>query len=155
MAHVAHVIGSGPRSDKKNGVRGRNDNLILGCDKGGNYDSSGSSTTSASKKCNCPFQIRATPSTNGSGWKVHVKCGVNNHELPDQYAGHPHKARLTANENKRVEDLTKCNVAPRHIVLDLKRKHSESIVDANQIYKKRNILQKQERSHRTEMQHLL
>jgi alpha-glucosidase len=115
------------RSDKKNGVRGQNDKLILGCDKGGKYDSSGSSTTSASKKCNCPFKIRATPSTDGSGWKVHVKCGVHNHGLPDKYAGHPRKARLTADENKRVEDLTKCNVAPRHIVLDLKRQKSNNI----------------------------
>jgi hypothetical protein len=129
--------------------------LILGCDKGGKYDSSGSSTTSASKKCNCPFKIRATPSTDGSGWKVHVKCGVHNHGLPDQYAGHPRKARLTADETKRVEDLTKCKVAPRNIVLDLKRQNPESVVDAKLIYRKRNMLQKQERGHRTEMQHLL
>ncbi|KAK2366952.1 PKS-NRPS hybrid synthetase [Trifolium repens] len=115
------------RSDKKIGVRGRNDKLILGCDKGGKYDSSGSSTTSASKKCNCPFKIRTTPSTDGSGWKVHVKCGLHNHGLPDQYAGHPRKARLTADESKRVEDLTK----------------------------KRDMLQKQERGPRTKMQHLL
>ncbi|KAK2374018.1 ADP-glucose phosphorylase [Trifolium repens] len=67
------------RSDKKNGLRGQNDKLILGCDKGEKYDSSGSSTTSASKQCNYPFKIRATPSTDGSGWKVHVKCGVHNH----------------------------------------------------------------------------
>jgi alpha-glucosidase len=80
--------------------------LILGCDKGGKYDSSGSSTTSASKKCNCPFKIRVTPSTDGSGWKVHVKCGVHNHGLPDQYAGHPRKAHLTVDETKRVEDFT-------------------------------------------------
>ncbi|KAK2383491.1 protein FAR1-RELATED SEQUENCE [Trifolium repens] len=143
------------RSDTKNGLRGRNDKLILGCDKGGKYDSSGSSTTSASKKCNCPFKIRATPSTDGSGWKVHVKCGVHNHGLPDQYAGHPRKARLTADETKRVEDLTKCKVAPRNIVLDLKRQNPESVVDAKIIYRKRNMLQKQERGHSTEMQHLL
>ncbi|KAK2373976.1 protein FAR1-RELATED SEQUENCE [Trifolium repens] len=143
------------RSDKKIGVRGRNDKLILGCDKGGKYDSSGSSTKSASKKCNCPFKIRATPSTDGSGWKVHVKCGVHNHGLTDQYAGHPRKARLTADESKRVEDLTKCKVAPRNIVLDLKRQNPDSVVDAKQIYRKRNMLQKQERGPRTEMQHLL
>ncbi|KAK2363015.1 protein FAR1-RELATED SEQUENCE [Trifolium repens] len=143
------------RSDTKNGLRGRNDKLILGCDKGGKYDSSGSSTTSASKKCNCPFKIRATPSTDGSGWKVHVQCGVHNHGLPDQYAGHPRKARLTADETKRVEDLTKCKVAPRNIVLDLKRQNPESVVDAKIIYRKRNMLQKQERGHSTEMQHLL
>ncbi|KAK2418954.1 protein FAR1-RELATED SEQUENCE [Trifolium repens] len=125
------------------------------CQQSGKYDSSGSSTTSASKKCNCPFKIRATPSTDGSGWKVHVKCGVHNHGLPDQYARHPRKTCLTADENKRVEDLTKCNVAPRNIVLDLKRQNPDSAVDANQIYKKKNMLQKQGRGPIREMQHLM
>ncbi|XP_045791704.1 uncharacterized protein LOC123886433 [Trifolium pratense] len=93
------------RSDKKNGIRGRNDKLVLGCDKGGKYDSSESFTTTASKKCNCPFKIRTAPSTDGSVWKVQVIHGVHNHGLPDQYHGHPRKARLTADENKRVQDL--------------------------------------------------
>ncbi|XP_045792022.1 protein FAR1-RELATED SEQUENCE 5-like [Trifolium pratense] len=143
------------RSDKKNGIRGRNDKLILGCDKGGKYDSSESSTISASKKCNCPFKIRAAPSTDGSGWKVQVIHGVHNHGLPDQYHGHPRKARLTADENKRVEDLTKRKVAPRHIVLDLKDQNPESVVDATLVYRKRHNMQIQERGSRTELQHLL
>ncbi|CAJ2672967.1 unnamed protein product [Trifolium pratense] len=143
------------RSDKKNGIRGRNDKLILGCDKGGKYDSSESSTTTASKKCNCPFKIRAAPSTDGSGWKVQVIHGVHNHGLPDQYHGHPRKARLTADENKRVQDLTKRKVAPRHIVLDLKDQNPESVVDASLVYRKRHMMQIQERGSRTVLQHLL
>ncbi|GAU50943.1 hypothetical protein TSUD_375430 [Trifolium subterraneum] len=143
------------RSDKKNGIRGRNDKLILGCDRGGKYDTSQSSTSTASKKCNCPFKLRATPSIDGSGWKVQVQYGVHNHGLPDQYAGHPRKARLTAEENKHVEELTKCRVAPRNIVISLKEKNPESVVDANQIYRKRNKLQKEERGSRTNTQHLL
>ncbi|XP_045819492.1 protein FAR1-RELATED SEQUENCE 5-like [Trifolium pratense] len=119
------------RSDKKNEIRGRNDKLILGCDK------------------------RVAPSTDGSGWKVRVIHGVHNHGLPDQYHGHPHKTRLTDDENKRVEDLTKRKVAPRHIVLDLKDQNSESVVDATLIYRKRHMMQIQERGSRTEPQHLL
>ncbi|CAJ2645701.1 protein FAR1-RELATED SEQUENCE 5-like [Trifolium pratense] len=111
------------RSDKKNGIRGRNDKLVLGCDKGGKYDSSESSTTTASKKCNCPFKIRAAPSTD--------------------------------DENKRVQDLTKRKVAPRHIVLDLKDQNPESVVDATLVYRKRHMMQIQERGSRTELQHLL
>jgi hypothetical protein len=53
------------RSDKKTGKRGRNDKLILGCDKGGKYEVE-SSTATATKKCGCPFKIRATPATDGS-----------------------------------------------------------------------------------------
>ncbi|KAK2390798.1 protein FAR1-RELATED SEQUENCE [Trifolium repens] len=143
------------RSDKKNGIRGRNDKLILGCDRGGKYDSLESSTTTASKKCNCPFKIRATPSKDGSGWKVQVKYGVHNHGLPDQYAGHPRKVRLTADEIKCVEDLTKCHLSQRHIILSLKEQNSKYDVDAKQIYRKRSMLQKEERDHRTEMQHFL
>ncbi|CAJ2645400.1 uncharacterized protein LOC123896116 [Trifolium pratense] len=145
----------GDANYKKNGIRGRNDKLVLGCDKGGKYDSSESSTTTASKKCNCPFKIRAAPSTDGSGWKVQVIHGVHNHGLPDQYHGHPCKARLTADENKRVQDLTKRKVAPRHIVLDLKDQNPESVVDATLVYRKRHMMQIQERGSRTELQHLL
>ncbi|XP_045802253.1 uncharacterized protein LOC123895814 [Trifolium pratense] len=140
------------RSDKENGIRGRNDKLILGCDKGGKYDSSESST--ASKKCNCPFKIRVAPSTDGSGWNVQVIHGVHNHGLPDQYHGHPRKAHLTADVNKRVEDLTKSHVAPRHIVLDLKDQNPESVVDAKHVYRKRHMMQKEERDSRTELQTL-
>ncbi|XP_045794268.1 uncharacterized protein LOC123889112 [Trifolium pratense] len=118
------------RSDKKNEIRGRNDKLILGCDKGGKYDSS-------------------------ERWKVQVIHGVHNHELPDQYHGHPRKARLTADENKRVQDLTKRKVAPRNIVLDLKDQNPESVVDATLVYRKRHMMQIQERGSRTELQHLL
>ncbi|PNX64900.1 F-box/RNI/FBD-like domain protein [Trifolium pratense] len=82
---------------------------------------------------------KVAPSTDGLGWKVNVVHGIHNHGLPDQYHGHPRKARLTADENKRVEDLTKRRVAPRHIVLDLKDQNPESVVDVNQIYRKRHV----------------
>ncbi|XP_045807594.1 uncharacterized protein LOC123901480 [Trifolium pratense] len=142
------------RSDKKTGKRGRSDKLILGCDKGGKYDVESSKVT-ATKKCSYPFKIRATPSTDGSGWKVQVKCGVHNHGLPDQYEGHPRVGRLTEDEKKHVADLTKLHVAPRHILLSLKEKNSDCVTHVTQLYKHRSILQKAERGPRTEMQQLM
>jgi hypothetical protein len=142
------------RSDTKTGKRGRSDKLILGCDRGGKYEAESLKKT-ANKKCDCPFKIRSTPSTDGSGWKVEVRCGIHNHELPDRYEGHPRVGRLTEDEKKHVADLTKCRVAPRNILLSLQRQNPESVTHINQIYKNRQILQQQERGPKTEMQQLL
>ncbi|MCH82995.1 hypothetical protein A2U01_0003809, partial [Trifolium medium] len=101
------------------GLRGWN------CQQSGKYEVE-SSTTTATKKCSCPFKIKATPSTDNSRWKVQVKCRVHNHGLPDQYACHPRKGSLTADEAKHVDDLTKCQVAPRHILLSLKEQNSDT-----------------------------
>ncbi|GAU35842.1 hypothetical protein TSUD_56510 [Trifolium subterraneum] len=91
----------------------------------------------------------------GNAPNLKVKCEVHNHGLPDQYAGHPRKARLTADENKHVEDLTKRRVAPSRIVFFWKEQNPESVVDATEIYRKRSRLQKEERGSRTVTQHLL
>jgi hypothetical protein len=142
------------RSDIRTGKRGRNEKVILGCDRGGKYEVE-SSTTTATKKCSCPFKIRATPATDGSGWKVQVKCGIHNHGLPDQFHGHPRRGRLTTDEKKHVADLTKRRVAPRNILLSLKEQNPDSLTHINQIYKNRSIQQKEKRGPRTEMQQLL
>jgi hypothetical protein len=142
------------RSDTKTGKRGISDKLILGCDRGGKYEDESLKKT-ANKKWDCPFKIRSTPSTDGSGWKVEVRCGIHNHELPDRYEGHPRVGRLTEDEKKHVADLTKCRVAPRNILLSLQRQNPESVTHINQIYKNRQILQQQERGPKTEMQQLL
>lgn len=42
---------------------------------------------SATKKCGCPFKIRLTPSKDGSGWKIDVKCELHNHGLLDRFEG--------------------------------------------------------------------
>jgi len=113
------VIVTITRSDTETGKRGRSNKLILGWDKGGRYKRVKSSTQSASKKCDCPFKNRSTLLKDGLGWKVEVKCGFHNHGLPNRLEGHTFVGRLSADEHKRVEDLAKRRVPPRHILLSL------------------------------------
>jgi hypothetical protein len=53
------------RSNRKTKKRGRSDKMILGCDKGGEYEVE-NSTITATKKYGCPFKIIASPSVDGS-----------------------------------------------------------------------------------------
>ena len=105
------------RSHTQTGMRGRSNKLILGCDKGERYKRVESSTQSATKKCSCLFKIRSTPLKDGLGWKVEIKYGFHNHELPDRLKGHAFVGRLSANEHKHIEDLAKRRVPPRYILL--------------------------------------
>jgi len=143
------------RSDKETRKRGRSNKLILGCDKGGRYKRAESSTQSATKKCGCPFKIRSTPLKDGLGWKVEVKCGFHNHELPDRLEGHAFVGRLNANEHKHVEDLAKRRVPPRHILLSLQERDPKNVTRITQIYNKKSTLEKKVRGNKTDIQQLL
>ncbi|XP_058752396.1 uncharacterized protein LOC131625559 [Vicia villosa] len=129
------------RLDTKTVKRGRSDKLIFGCDKGAKYKKkTDSETQSASKRCGCPFKIRSTPSKDGFGWKIDVKCGVRNHNLPDRFKGHAFRKR---------------HVPPRHILLSLQERDPENVTRITQIYKHKSKIQKDMRGPRTEMQQLL
>ncbi|XP_058762065.1 putative protein FAR1-RELATED SEQUENCE 10 [Vicia villosa] len=142
-------------SNIKTGKRGRRDKLVFGCDRGGKYKKTDSETQSASKRCGCPFKIRSTPSKDGSGWKIDVKCGVHNHGLPDRFEGHAFVSRLNTDDKQHIVDLTKRHVPPRHILLSLQERDPENVTRITQIYKHKSKIQKDIRGPRTEMQQLL
>ncbi|XP_058755689.1 uncharacterized protein LOC131628899 [Vicia villosa] len=104
------------RSDSVNGMRGRKDKLIMGCDQGENYKkknaaaapSDGNSTT----RLKCPFRLRSILSE--IGWKVVVKCVMHNQRLDKDMLGHDILERLKDDEIKFVNDMTKYNMAPRY-----------------------------------------
>ncbi|XP_058760410.1 PKS-NRPS hybrid synthetase cheA-like [Vicia villosa] len=143
------------RSDTKTSKRGRSDKLVFGCDRRGKYKKTDSETQSASKRCGCPFKIRSTPSKDGSGWKIDVKCGVHNHGLPDRFEGHAFVSRLNTDDKQHIVDLTKRHVPPRHILLSLQERDPENVTRITQIYKHKSKIQKDIRGPRTEMQQLL
>ncbi|XP_004490281.1 uncharacterized protein [Cicer arietinum] len=58
--------------------------LIIGCERSGKYrpwNNYKPRRSTWSRKCECPFRLRGTPSNVGEGWYLHVICGVHNHEL--------------------------------------------------------------------------
>ncbi|XP_058732804.1 uncharacterized protein LOC131604376 [Vicia villosa] len=142
-------------SDTKTGKRGRSNKLIFGCDKGGKYKKTDSETQSASKRCGCPFKIRSKPSKDGSGWKIDVKCGVHNHDLPDRFEGHAFVSLLNTDDKQHIVDLIKCHVPPRHILLSMQERDPENVTRITQIYKHKSKIQKDIRGPIIEMQQLL
>nr|XP_027188705.1 uncharacterized protein LOC113785823 [Cicer arietinum] len=125
------------RSDKANGIRGRKDKLILGCERGGRYKSESKKSVTCSHKENCPFTLRCVPLSGGEGWKISVRCGTHNHELLDTVTGHSYLGRLNEEERKFVNDMTKYKLAPRFILNALKVRNETNVTIPSQIYKTR------------------
>ncbi|XP_027189060.2 uncharacterized protein [Cicer arietinum] len=143
------------RSDKANGIRGRKDKLILGCERGGRYKSESKKSVTCSHKENCPFTLRCVPLSVGEGWKISVRCGTHNHELLDTVTGHSYLGRLNEEERKFVNDMTKYKLAPRFILNALKVRNETNVTIPSQIYKARSTYRSSLRGPYTEMQHLL
>ncbi|XP_058784801.1 uncharacterized protein LOC131659661 [Vicia villosa] len=102
--------------DSSNGMPGRKDKLIMGCDRGGNYkkknEVAAPSDGNSTMRLRCPFRLRST--LNVIGWKVVVKCEMHNHILDKDMLGHDILGRLKYDERKFVNDMTKYNMAPRY-----------------------------------------
>lgn len=73
-------------SDTTDGLRARNDKLILGCEKGENYKNKGKSKVTCSRSVVCFFRLRSVPY--GCGWYIKVRCGIHNHRLIDDLDDH-------------------------------------------------------------------
>ncbi|XP_073222507.1 uncharacterized protein [Cicer arietinum] len=84
--------------------------LILGCEISGKYrpwKNPKPTRSTWSRKCECPFRLRGTPSNVGDGWYLHVICGVHNHELAKKLTSHAFLGRLSQ-EEKVVLEMTFC-----------------------------------------------
>lgn len=62
--------------------------------------------------------------------------------------------RLSANEQQRIIDLTKCHVPPRHILLSLQEEDLENVTQITKIYKNKSKFQKEVRGLTIEIQYL-
>lgn len=71
-------------SDTETCKKERNNKVIFGYGKCEKYKEIYSGTQNAIMKCDCAFKIRSTSSHDGSGWKIDVKSGFHNHDLPDR-----------------------------------------------------------------------
>ncbi|XP_058742600.1 uncharacterized protein LOC131615116 [Vicia villosa] len=141
------------RSDTSNGIRGRKDKSIIGCERGGNYKRKNVYEGSYSMKVKCPLMLRSVSS--GGGWKVTVRCGFHNHILAKDLDGHDVLGRLKDNERKPVNDMTKYNMAPRYLTDALKDRDPENLTSVTQLYKARFTYKISKRGPFTEMQHQL
>ena len=69
------------RSNTNNGIRGRISFVLIGCERSGQYRAKKKDlvrTCTGSRKCGCPFKLRAKLVVRGEGWKVNLICGSHN-----------------------------------------------------------------------------
>ncbi|KAJ9563169.1 hypothetical protein OSB04_008329 [Centaurea solstitialis] len=96
--------------------RSKTSTIIFHCDRSGIYKSKKISTkNTGTKKINCPFELEGKRSAMEDSWTLRVICEMHNHEPALHLEGHPYARRLTDNEARLVEDLSRKNVKPRDL----------------------------------------
>ncbi|XP_006586499.1 uncharacterized protein [Glycine max] len=98
------------RSNTNTGVRGRVPFLLIACERSSEYKPKKIDlvkTCTDTRKCGCPFKLRAKPILGGEGWMVKLICGVHNHEIAKSLVGHPYVGRLSKVKKIVVADMMK------------------------------------------------
>ena len=107
------------------------------------------------KKCGCPFLLRATQISIDGHWSLEVVCGVHNHPCAQYLEGHSFVGRLTKEEHDFVEDLTKSNSRPRDILDVLKERFPDNKSSMITIYNARQKNRLIDHAGRSQMQYLM
>ena len=110
-------------------------------------------SVSGTRKCQCPFKLRAVGE--GQGWVLKVICGTHNHDLYDTLVGHPYAGRLKANEHSMLVDMTKNMVKLGNILRTLKENNEENMTTIKQVYNARYSYKRSVRGSRTKLQQLM
>ncbi|XP_023753777.1 uncharacterized protein LOC111902140 [Lactuca sativa] len=112
--------------------------VVLMCDRGGIYTSKNSSRKNIfSKKINCPFNLAAKYSKANDFWTLRVICDEHNHEPAERVESHAYARRLSDEETRLVEELTKKNVKPMDILLALKEQNKNNVSSLQTVYNAR------------------
>jgi len=82
-------------------------------------------------------------------------CGMHNHDLDEKLSGHLIAGRLSAEEKKKVIDMTKSLTVPQNILTNLKQNNKESVTTIKQVYNVRTRWRKRERGNMTKLQCLI
>lgn len=130
----------------------------MGCERSENYRAYKKDlvpTVASSRKCDCPFKLRAKPVPGGEGWMVKLICGTHNHAFAKSLSGHPYPGQLTDNEKIILGDMTKSMVEPKNILLTLKEHNVNNCTTMKQVYNARYAYRSSIRGNNTEMQHLM
>lgn len=167
------------RSDA-GGVRGKRAWIKFACERNGQYEpnrsrkssksDSGDQTSDAasrkqpvsddskdtrSKKCGCPFSLKAVNTGCGDQWELEVACGVHNHVVSEYIEGHSFAGRLTEEENSLLVALSKTLVKPKDILKTIKSQNPQNTSIIKTVYNARQKHRVIERAGRSEMQVLL
>ncbi|XP_057418865.1 uncharacterized protein LOC130713082 [Lotus japonicus] len=100
--------------------------MTLGCERGGKYKPSTSVLKrkwTGTKKCNCPFKLRARRSDKDKMWTVLVHSGIHNHDTAEVLQGHSYVGRLNLEEKAMVGKMNEERVKASDILIAI-RKHN-------------------------------
>ncbi|XP_028060852.1 uncharacterized protein LOC114264436 [Camellia sinensis] len=89
--------------------------MYLACERSGQYratkklkhDGNNTSRITGTKKCGCPFDMRAHRFTTYDEWTLTVVCGLHNHPLAEHLEGHSYAGRLSKDEKALLMDMSK------------------------------------------------
>ncbi|KAJ9557231.1 hypothetical protein OSB04_011845 [Centaurea solstitialis] len=101
---------------------------------------------------NCLFELVGKYSSLNSCWTLTVRCENHNHEPAEDMEGHPYAMRLTENQVRMVEDLSRKNVKPCDILSTLKEQNLDNVSTLRTIYNARRKFWATEHKGKTQMQ---
>ncbi|KAG5554361.1 hypothetical protein RHGRI_012026 [Rhododendron griersonianum] len=93
--------------------------------------------STGTKKCECPFELKAVKGNDG--WTVSVHKGTHNHPPAVYLEGHSYAGRLSAEQTSTVVNLSIALVKPREILTLLKVQDPENVTSIKTVY---NVRQK-------------
>ncbi|CAL5326713.1 unnamed protein product [Camellia sinensis] len=137
--------------------------MYLACERSGQYratkklkhDGNNTSRITGTKKCGCPFDMRAHRFTTYDEWTLTVVCGLHNHPPAEHLEGHSYAGRLSKDEKALLMDMSTSMVRPKEILVTLKQRDALNVSTLKTIYNVRHRNRVVQRAGRSQMQHLL
>ncbi|XP_028078306.1 uncharacterized protein LOC114280171 [Camellia sinensis] len=100
------------------------------------HDGNNTSRITGTKKCGCPFDMRAHRSTTNDEWTLTVVCGLHNHPPAEHLGGHSYARRLSKDEKALLMEMSKSMVRPKDILVTLKQRDTLNKASFHECYTK-------------------
>ncbi|XP_057444559.1 protein FAR1-RELATED SEQUENCE 6-like [Lotus japonicus] len=107
------------------------------------------------KKCDCPFRLKARYTSEDGLWRLTVVRGDHNHAPAETLVGHAYVGRLTSQEKDMVGKTVDNKVKPGNMLLALKDVNPQNLTTIRQLYNERMAHIRAKRGQLSEMQHLM
>ncbi|XP_057438101.1 uncharacterized protein LOC130730174 [Lotus japonicus] len=130
--------------------------ITLGCERGGKYIPAAQvlkRNQTGTKKCDCPFRLRARTSMVDGRWKVIVHYGIHNHDTTETLQGHSFVGRLNPDEKAMVGSMIEKRVKPSGMLIALREKNPNNLTRIKQIYNEKQAYNRIQRF--SKIQHLM
>ncbi|KAJ4715741.1 Calmodulin-binding transcription activator 2 [Melia azedarach] len=128
------------RSDSGNG--GQRARITFCCERGGQYrnrskDKEDKKENTNTKKCACPFELKAYKLSVDDNWELKVKWGVHNHPITKPREGRSYMGSLTKKERLLVEEEFKRKKCTVDILKSLENTNFNNVSTRKHIYNAR------------------